>query len=90
MALIRMGFAVLIIMASNNIGWAQSDKSAAPSPGSGDLFKGTPEEQAACSPDAVKFCRDDLADSFKVLACLQDHRDKLKKACLDVLTAHGQ
>jgi hypothetical protein len=25
-----------------------------------------------------------------VLACLQEHREKLKKACLEVLKSHGQ
>jgi hypothetical protein len=37
-----------------------------------DLFSGTPEEQAACSPDATKFCSDAIPDTFRVLACLQD------------------
>jgi Cysteine rich repeat len=53
-------------------------------------FKGTPEEQAACAPDAKKFCRDDIPDTFRVLACLQENREKLKKACLGVLESHGQ
>jgi hypothetical protein len=56
----------------------------------GDLFSGTPEEQAACSPDATKFCSDAIPDTFRVLACLQDHREKLRKVCQKVLTDHGQ
>ena len=35
-------------------------------------FQGTPEEQAACRPDVVKFCKDAIPDSFRVLACLQE------------------
>jgi hypothetical protein len=50
----------------------------------------TPEEQTACSPDATKFCSDAIPDTFRVLACLQDHREKLRKACQKVLTDHGQ
>jgi hypothetical protein len=56
----------------------------------GDLLSGTPEEQAACSPDATKFCSDAIPDTFRVLACLQDHREKLRKACQKVLEDHGQ
>jgi hypothetical protein len=56
----------------------------------GDLLSGTPEEQAACSPDATKFCSDAIPDTFRVLACLQGHREKLKKACQKVLEDHGQ
>ena len=50
----------------------------------------TPEEQAACSPDATKFCKDEIPDTFRVLACLQEHRDKLHKACQQILKNNGQ
>jgi hypothetical protein len=59
-------------------------------PPQGGLFQGTPEEQAACAPDASKFCKDAIPDTFRVLACLQDHREKLQKACQQVLTNNGQ
>ncbi|HZL29852.1 MAG TPA: hypothetical protein VFC54_02175 [Pseudolabrys sp.] len=88
MPLIRTGAAVLIMLLSSASGWAQADKSN-PAP-SGGLFTGTAEEQAACSPDAVEFCRDDIPATFAVLACLQAHREKLKKACQEVLKSHGE
>jgi hypothetical protein len=52
---------------------------------------GTPEEQAACSRDVQRFCRPviDQGD-FTVLACLQQNRPKLSKACDQVLKNHGQ
>ena len=62
-------------------------KEPPPAPG---LFEGTPEEQAACSPDAKRFCKDAIPDTFRVLACLQDHREKLHKRCRIVLEGHGQ
>jgi len=52
-------------------------------------FQGTPEEQEACAPDATKFCLDAIPETLRVLACLQEHRDKLRKACQKVLEAHG-
>ena len=52
---------------------------------------GTPQEQAACSRDVQRFCRPviDQGD-FTILACLQQHRAKLTKACNQVLKNHGQ
>jgi hypothetical protein len=52
---------------------------------------GTPEEQAACSRDVQRFCRPviDQGD-FTVLACLQQNRPKLTKACDQVLKNHNQ
>ena len=52
---------------------------------------GTPEEQAACSRDVQRFCRTviDQGD-FTILACLQQNRPKITKACDQVLKSHGQ
>ena len=52
---------------------------------------GTAEEQAACSRDVQRFCRPviDQGD-FTILACLQQNRPKLTKACELVLKNHGQ
>jgi hypothetical protein len=91
MAFFRFGAAILALAVATNA-YAAAEKGPPPQPGSssGGLFSGTPQEQAACSPDAVRYCRDALPETFRVLACLQDHREKLKKACRDVLEAHGQ
>ena len=52
---------------------------------------GTPEEQAACSRDVQRYCRQiiDQGD-FVILACLQQNRPKLTRACDQVLKNHGQ
>jgi hypothetical protein len=52
---------------------------------------GTPEEQAACSRDVQRYCRPviDQGD-FTILACLQQNRAKISKACDQVLKTHGQ
>jgi hypothetical protein len=52
---------------------------------------GTAEEQAACSRDVQRHCRKviDQGD-FTILACLQQNRPKLTKACDQVLKTHGQ
>ena len=52
--------------------------------------QGTPEEQAACSPDVQKYCETALPDTMRVLACLQANRAKISTACNRVLVSHGQ
>ena len=69
---------------------AQTPKQTPAPPANLFQFQGTPEEQAACAPDSNRFCKDDIPDTFKVLACLQEHREKLRKACQKVLEDHGQ
>ncbi|HVG50102.1 MAG TPA: cysteine rich repeat-containing protein [Xanthobacteraceae bacterium] len=54
------------------------------------LFKGTPEEQRACHPDATKFCQQAGNDELRVLSCLQQNRAKISAACDRVLRSHGQ
>src|SRR5262245_35082957 len=53
---------------------------------------GTPQEEAACRPDVRKFCHSVKPGSgaLAFLSCLQANRSKLSKACLAVLTKHGQ
>ena len=52
--------------------------------------EGSEDEQNACYQDAAKYCSDAIPDTFKTLACLQDHRKKLTKPCQKVLTDNGQ
>jgi hypothetical protein len=52
---------------------------------------GTPEEQAACARDAQRFCRPVLDQGdLAVLACFQQNRSGISKACDQVLRNHGQ
>lgn len=83
----RISAAVLSIQLISSTALAVENNQPASAPG---LFQGTAEEQAACSPDANKFCQEAIPDTFRVLACLQDHRKQLRKVCLKVLEDHGQ
>lgn len=51
-----------------------------PGPQPLDPFQGTPEEHAACAPDSTKFCKDAIPDTFRVLACLQENRQKIRRS----------
>jgi hypothetical protein len=51
---------------------------------------GTPEERSACSRDASRLCRKEMADGDNaVQQCLQQHRARLSRACSKVFQAHG-
>jgi Cysteine rich repeat len=48
-------------------------------------------EHDACTRDVSRFCRAKMNDGDQaVLACLQQNRARLSKACEKVLTDHGQ
>jgi len=55
-------------------------------------MSGTPEEQAACSPDVRKFCKKvpPGSEDSAYLACLENNRDALSIKCLNVLLDHGR
>ncbi len=49
------------------------------------------QEHDACARDVVRHCRAVMNDGDSaVLACLQQHRTRISKACNKVLTEHGQ
>lgn len=85
----RCATAIALVLLLGSGALAQTDPRSPPA-GSGSLFRGSPEEEAACRPDATKFCLDEMPDNMRVLGCLQKHRTKLRKACLRALEAHGQ
>ncbi|MGC2809070.1 MAG: cysteine rich repeat-containing protein [Bradyrhizobium sp.] len=48
-------------------------------------------EHDACARDVARHCRAVMNDGDSaVLACLQQHRARISKACNKVLTEHGQ
>jgi hypothetical protein len=54
------------------------------------IFEGTPQEQAACAADVHRYCRDEIPNTFDVLACLKAEREKISRRCQQVLLNHGQ
>ena len=45
----------------------------------------------ACARDASRFCRAQMNDGdMVVLACLQQNRARISKACQQTLAAHGR
>jgi hypothetical protein len=63
---------------------------AAPPNASYAQYQGTAQDQAACRPDARRYCRNVGGDQMRVLYCLQENRARLSRACLAVLQRNGQ
>ena len=92
---IRGFVSVAILLAVSSAALAQPAMSnqpagGPPSPFPGMSMQGTPEDQKACSPDAVKFCKEMIPDTFRVLSCLQANRQKISPACQGTLAKYGQ
>jgi hypothetical protein len=49
---------------------------------------GTPEQRTACSHDVGRYCKSVKPEDgpFAYLDCLQKHQEKLRPACLKVIT----
>ena len=49
---------------------------------------GTPEQRAACGPDVGRYCKHVKPEEgpMAYLSCLQEHREKLRPACLKVIS----
>jgi len=77
-------FCLVVALAAGSSGaWAQSHQFRPHT-----NYKNT-EEERACRGDAHRFCREDIPDQFRVASCLQEHRERLSRACRSVLEGHG-
>jgi hypothetical protein len=87
--IMKAGFGAVVALSLISSGaLAQSADNSGKYPPSAN-GQGTKEEQDSCAPDATRYCKDAIPDTFKVLECLQEHRKRLKKACREVLKSHG-
>jgi hypothetical protein len=85
----RRGGDVDILRAVPALGQANPQPLQPPNPRQG-VFKSTPQEQAACAPDAFKHCMSMGSDEVRVLGCLQQNRQQISAACRIVLESHGK
>ena len=52
--------------------------------------RGTPEDQRACRPDALRLCKDLMGNDDAVLRCFQANRPQLSEPCAAVLVKYGR
>jgi len=86
----RLSLAFVIVLLATLSAQAQAQTQGQPQRPGNPNYQGTANDQDACEPAALKFCRAEIPDQFKVLACLQRNRPNIGKACQAVLSAYGQ
>ena len=86
----RLGLGSVIVLLATLSVQAQMQMQSQPPKAPNPNYQGTANEQDACEAPALKFCRSEIPDQFKVLACLQRNRANIGKACQAVLSAYGQ
>jgi hypothetical protein len=85
MILAKLAFVAIVLMVCATPGVAQ--RPLIPTPFDS---RGTPEDQAACRPDARRLCREHVGNDMAVLACFQQNRAKLSEPCAAVLRRYGK
>lgn len=53
---------------------------------SGAAIAQSQEDQAACTPDVMRLCQQDIPDTGRIVACLIRSRLQLSPACTGVFT----
>jgi hypothetical protein len=54
--------------------------------GAGPTFAQSQEDQAACTPDVMRLCQQDIPDQGRIIACLVRSKLQLSPTCAGVFT----
>ena len=71
-----VSFLIVAMIAASSIGYGQESRTA--------VHKGTPQQQRACRPDAVRLCRG-IHEDEAIYDCLKANSAKLRSACREVI-----
>ena len=52
-------------------------------------YRGTWEQQMACTPDVMRLCSDQIPDVNRIVACLQQNTAQLGNACRAVFDSNA-
>src|SRR3569832_776800 len=63
-----------------------------PAPGAAfaEEYRGTMEQQMACTPDVWRLCSDQIPDVSRITACLQQYSQQLSSGCRAVFQSNNQ
>lgn len=57
---------------------------------SAEEYRGTMEQQMACTPDVWRLCSDQIPDVNRIVACLQQNTPQLSSGCRAVFRSNNQ
>ncbi|TFV71391.1 hypothetical protein E4K64_26395 [Bradyrhizobium frederickii] len=63
---------------------------AAQGAASAQEYRGTMEQQMACTPDVWRLCSDQIPDVNRIVACLQQNTPQLSSGCRAVFQSNNQ
>jgi hypothetical protein len=81
--LTHASYSFAAMVAAGGLAWAACFMSAPAAAQS----RGTPEQQQACQPDAMRLCSEFVPDVDRITACMIKNRMRLSPACHAVFTA---
>jgi hypothetical protein len=55
-----------------------------------DDYRGTMEQQMACTPDVWRLCSDQIPDANRIVACLQQNTPQLSSTCRAVFQSNNR
>lgn len=62
---------------------------AAASPARSEEYRGTWEQQMACTPDVMRLCSDQIPDVTRIVACLRQNTPSLGNFCRAVFESNA-
>jgi hypothetical protein len=62
---------------------------AAAAPASSEEYRGTWEQQMACTPDVWRLCSDQVPDVSRIVACLRQNTPQLSNTCRAVFESNA-
>jgi hypothetical protein len=62
---------------------------AAAAPASSEEYRGTWEQQMACTPDVWRLCSDQVPDVSRIVACLRQNSPQLSNNCRAVFESNA-
>jgi hypothetical protein len=86
----KTAFTLVALVAGSSTALAQPLQLPLPLPLPLPMQEGTPEDRAACHADVERYCQAAIPDSMRILACLQQNRQRISPACQGVLQKYGQ
>ncbi|MBR0873975.1 hypothetical protein JQ633_26695 [Bradyrhizobium tropiciagri] len=63
---------------------------AAATPALSQEYRGTWEQQMACTPDVMRLCSDQIPDTNRIVACLRQNTALLGRSCRAVFESQAQ
>jgi hypothetical protein len=72
-----------------SLGLATAIGFAAASPAWSEEYRGTWEQQMACTPDVMRLCGDQIPDVNRIVACLRQNTPSLGNSCRAVFESQA-